>query len=86
VRTALTNAGSIALLRLTSEALVAEIPQEKKAAAGPLFLQSALPPGPLFLQVRSSSKTPAGNTDRVSGGVLRVGECKTIRAVDDAEG
>jgi chaperonin GroEL len=34
VRTALTNAGSIAALMLTTEALVAEIPEEKKAPAG----------------------------------------------------
>jgi chaperonin GroEL len=34
VRTALTNAGSIASLMLTTEALVAEIPEEKKAPAG----------------------------------------------------
>jgi chaperonin GroEL len=32
VRTALTNAGSIAALMLTTEALVAEIPEEKKGA------------------------------------------------------
>src|SRR4029077_15717631 len=32
VRTALTNAGSISSLMLTTEALVAEIPEEKKAA------------------------------------------------------
>ena len=32
VRTALTNAGSIASLMLTTEALVAEIPEEKKGA------------------------------------------------------
>ncbi len=32
VRTALTNAGSIAALMLTTEALVAEIPEEKKSA------------------------------------------------------
>jgi len=31
VRTALQNAGSIASLMLTTEALVAEIPEEKKA-------------------------------------------------------
>jgi len=31
VRTALTNAGSIASLMLTTEALVAEIPEEKRA-------------------------------------------------------
>jgi chaperonin GroEL len=35
VRTALTNAGSIASLMLTTEALVAEIPEEKKGAATP---------------------------------------------------
>src|SRR6266571_2106347 len=35
VRTALTNAGSIASLMLTTEALVAEIPEEKKGAAAP---------------------------------------------------
>ena len=35
VRTALTNAGSIAALMLTTEALVAEIPEEKKAAPMP---------------------------------------------------
>jgi chaperonin GroEL len=35
VRTALTNAGSIASLMLTTEALVAEIPEEKKAAPMP---------------------------------------------------
>jgi chaperonin GroEL len=34
VRTALTNAGSIAALMLTTEALVAEIPEEKKAPMG----------------------------------------------------
>src|SRR5215472_889553 len=34
VRTALQNAGSIASLMLTTEALVAEIPEEKKAPAG----------------------------------------------------
>ena len=34
VRTALTNAGSIAALMLTTEALVSEIPEEKKAPAG----------------------------------------------------
>jgi chaperonin GroEL len=34
VRTALTNAGSIASLMLTTEALVAEVPEEKKAPAG----------------------------------------------------
>jgi chaperonin GroEL len=34
VRTALTNAGSIASLMLTTEALVAEIPEEKKAPMG----------------------------------------------------
>ena len=34
VRTALTNAGSIASLMLTTEALVSEIPEEKKAPAG----------------------------------------------------
>jgi chaperonin GroEL len=32
VRTALTNAGSIAALMLTTEALIAEIPEEKKGA------------------------------------------------------
>jgi len=32
VRTALTNAGSISSLMLTTEALVAEIPEEKKAS------------------------------------------------------
>jgi chaperonin GroEL len=32
VRTALTNAGSIAALMLTTEALVSEIPEEKKGA------------------------------------------------------
>jgi len=32
VRTALTNAGSIAALMLTTEALVADIPEEKKNA------------------------------------------------------
>ena len=32
VRTALTNAGSIAALMLTTEALVADIPEEKKGA------------------------------------------------------
>jgi chaperonin GroEL len=31
VRTALTNAGSIAALMLTTEALVAEIPEKKEA-------------------------------------------------------
>ena len=35
VRTALTNAGSIAALMLTTEALVAEIPEEKKYAPMP---------------------------------------------------
>ena len=35
VRTALTNAGSIASLMLTTEALVAEIPEEKKNAPMP---------------------------------------------------
>ena len=35
VRTALQNAGSIASLMLTTEALVAEIPEEKKGAAAP---------------------------------------------------
>jgi chaperonin GroEL len=35
VRTALQNAGSIASLMLTTEALVAELPEEKKAPAGP---------------------------------------------------
>ena len=35
VRTALQNAGSIASLLLTTEALVAEIPEEKRPAAGP---------------------------------------------------
>jgi chaperonin GroEL len=35
VRTALTNAGSIASLMLTTEALVSEIPEEKKAPAAP---------------------------------------------------
>src|SRR5215470_5420844 len=35
VRTALTNAGSIASLMLTTEALVAEIPEEKKGAPAP---------------------------------------------------
>ncbi len=35
VRTALQNAGSIASLMLTTEALVAEIPEEKKAPAAP---------------------------------------------------
>jgi chaperonin GroEL len=35
VRTALTNAGSIAALMLTTEALVAEIPEEKKNAPSP---------------------------------------------------
>jgi len=34
VRTALTNAGSISSLMLTTEALVSEIPEEKKAPAG----------------------------------------------------
>ena len=34
VRTALQNAGSISSLMLTTEALVAEIPEEKKASAG----------------------------------------------------
>ena len=32
VRTALQNAGSIAALMLTTEALIAEIPEEKKGA------------------------------------------------------
>jgi chaperonin GroEL len=35
VRTALQNAGSIASLMLTTEALVAELPEEKKASGGP---------------------------------------------------
>jgi chaperonin GroEL len=35
VRTALTNAGSIAALMLTTEALVSEIPEEKKNAPMP---------------------------------------------------
>jgi len=35
VRTALQNAGSIASLMLTTEALVAEIPEKKEAPAGP---------------------------------------------------
>jgi len=35
VRTALTNAGSIASLMLTTEALIAEIPEEKKGAPAP---------------------------------------------------
>ena len=35
VRTALTNAGSIAALMLTTEALVADITEEKKGAAAP---------------------------------------------------
>ena len=35
VRIALQNAGSIASLMLTTEALVAEIPEEKKGAAAP---------------------------------------------------
>jgi chaperonin GroEL len=35
VRTALQNAGSIASLMLTTEALVAELPEDKKAPAGP---------------------------------------------------
>src|SRR5690242_6858332 len=35
VRTALTNAGSISSLMLTTEALVSEIPEEKKAPAAP---------------------------------------------------
>jgi hypothetical protein len=35
VRTALTNAGSIASLMLTTEALVSEIPEEKKGAPAP---------------------------------------------------
>jgi chaperonin GroEL len=35
VRTALTNAGSIASLMLTTEALVSELPEEKKAPAAP---------------------------------------------------
>ena len=34
VRTALQNAGSIASLMLTTEALVAEVPEEKKAPMG----------------------------------------------------
>jgi chaperonin GroEL len=34
VRTALTNAGSIAALMLTTEALVAEIPEKKEAPMG----------------------------------------------------
>ena len=34
VRTALQNAGSIASLMLTTEALVSELPEEKKAPAG----------------------------------------------------
>ena len=34
VRTALQDAGSIASLMLTTEALVSEIPEEKKAPAG----------------------------------------------------
>ena len=34
VRTALTNAGSIASLMLTTEALVAEIPEKKEAPMG----------------------------------------------------
>jgi len=34
VRTALTNAGSIASLMLTTEALIAEIPEKKEAPAG----------------------------------------------------
>jgi len=34
VRTALQNAGSIASLMLTTEALVSEIPEEKKAPMG----------------------------------------------------
>jgi chaperonin GroEL len=33
VRTALTNAGSIASLMLTTEALVSELPEQKKAPA-----------------------------------------------------
>jgi chaperonin GroEL len=35
VRTALQNAGSIASLMLTTEALVAEVPEEKKNAPMP---------------------------------------------------
>jgi chaperonin GroEL len=35
VRTALQNASSIASLLLTTEALVSEIPEEKKEAASP---------------------------------------------------
>jgi len=35
VRTALQNAGSIAALMLTTEALVSELPEEKKAPAAP---------------------------------------------------
>jgi chaperonin GroEL len=35
VRTALTNAGSIASLMLTTEAIVAEIPEEKKGSPAP---------------------------------------------------
>jgi len=35
VRTALQNAGSIAALMLTTEALVSELPEEKKAAPMP---------------------------------------------------
>jgi chaperonin GroEL (HSP60 family) len=35
VRTALTNAGSIALLMLTTEALVADLPAEGKGAQVP---------------------------------------------------
>jgi chaperonin GroEL len=35
VRTALQNAGSIASLMLTTEALVAEIPEKKEAPAAP---------------------------------------------------
>jgi chaperonin GroEL len=35
VRTALQNAGSIASLMLTTEALVSELPEEKKAPAAP---------------------------------------------------
>ena len=34
MRTALTNAGSIASLMLTTEALVAEIPEKKEAPMG----------------------------------------------------
>jgi chaperonin GroEL len=35
VRTALQNAGSIAALMLTTEALVSELPEEKKSAPMP---------------------------------------------------